>query len=82
VIDRLRADIEIDTTLIVRLVHLHLKYFDIYSPCFNTTLLKPLQIFIKNAFKKNTTVRQSGSEQSLTENKTSCTLFVLYYQPS
>jgi hypothetical protein len=26
-------------------------------------------------------VRQSGSEQSLTENKTSRTLFVLYYQP-
>jgi hypothetical protein len=36
-----------------RLVHVHLKYFDIYSPCFNTTLLKPLQIFIRNAFKKH-----------------------------
>jgi hypothetical protein len=36
-----------------RLVHLHLKYFDIYSPCFNTTLLKPLQILIRNAFKKH-----------------------------
>jgi hypothetical protein len=30
-------------TLKFRLVHLHLKYFDIYSPCFNTTLFKPLQ---------------------------------------
>jgi hypothetical protein len=29
----------------------------------------------------STIVRQSGSEQSLTENKTSLTLFVLYYQP-
>jgi hypothetical protein len=31
---------------------------------------------------RNELVQQSGSEQSLTENKTSRTLFVLYYQPS